>query len=244
MRHDHRPFWLKQLHRTLEARYVQWRLAAAFDELGPHPQVMQPWTVRVSGERIRAGRSLHIISGRDRPVGLTTWTIEREGERRGGAIELGDYVLLCPGSRIDSGQTITVGDNCMLAAGAYLTDADWHGLYDRTEVIGKSAPVVLEDNVWIGDGATVCKGVRIGRNSIVGAGAVVTRDVPDNVVVAGNPATVVKELDPTQTNRRRSDLLADNDALVRWTEDVERLQLAGNSTLGWLRTLMRPRRGD
>ena len=61
---------------------------------------------------------------------------------------------------------------------------------------GGSAPIVLERGAWIGDSAIVCKGVRIGENSIVGAGAVVTKDVPPNVIVAGNPARVVKKLDP------------------------------------------------
>jgi acetyltransferase-like isoleucine patch superfamily enzyme len=55
---------------------------------------------------------------------------------------------------------------------------------------------VLERGAWIGDSAIVCKGVRVGENSIVGAGAVVTKDVPPNVIVAGNPARVVKKLDP------------------------------------------------
>ncbi len=55
---------------------------------------------------------------------------------------------------------------------------------------------MLERGAWIGDSAIVCKGVRVGENSIVGAGAVVTKNVPPNTVVAGNPARVVKKLDP------------------------------------------------
>lgn len=244
MRHDHRPYWLKQLHRALERGYTRWRVAPAFDRFGDDAQVMKPWHVRVNGQHISVGRAPHIIAASDRPVSLTTWTLERDGNAVGGRIEIGDYVLLCPGVRIDSGEHIRIGSNCMFAAGAYITDADWHGLYDRTEVIGKSASVELADNVWIGDGATVCKGVRIGENSIVGAGAVVTKDVPANTVVAGNPATVVKALDPDEPRRLRSDLLADHAALVQWTADVERLQLSGNSLVRWLRTLARPRRSD
>jgi acetyltransferase-like isoleucine patch superfamily enzyme len=56
--------------------------------------------------------------------------------------------------------------------------------------------VILERGVWIGDSAIVCKGVRIGENSVVGAGSVVRKDVPPNVVVIGNPAEIVKHLDP------------------------------------------------
>jgi len=56
-------------------------------------------------------------------------------------------------------------------------------------------PIVIEDNVWLGGGAIVLPGVRIGRNAVVGAGAVVTRDVAANTVVAGNPARVIREIE-------------------------------------------------
>ena len=64
----------------------------------------------------------------------------------------------------------------MIAHGAYISDADWHGIYDRAEPVGKTKPIKFEDNVWIGDSAIICKGVTIGKNSIIGAGAVVTKD--------------------------------------------------------------------
>jgi len=56
-------------------------------------------------------------------------------------------------------------------------------------------PIVIEDNVWIGGGAILLPGVRIGRNAVVGAGAVVSRSVPANTVVAGNPASVIREIE-------------------------------------------------
>lgn len=68
----------------------------------------------------------------------------------------------------------------------FIGDKDW------TTV--KSAPIVIEDDVWIGMNAIVLKGVTIGRGAIVGAGSVVTKDVPAWTVVAGNPAVVVKQL--------------------------------------------------
>ncbi|CAN0598050.1 unnamed protein product, partial [Laminaria digitata] len=157
--------------------------------------MMQPWHIRINGRSISLGKSVHVIAGSDRPVSLTTWALEGAAGERQGQINIGDYVLICPGVRIDSGSSVTIADNCMLAASVYITDADWHGLYDRTEVIGASEAVVLDDNVWVGDGATICKGVHIGQNAIIGAGAIVTRDVPANTVVAGNPASEVKQLD-------------------------------------------------
>ncbi len=58
-----------------------------------------------------------------------------------------------------------------------------------------SAPITIEDGCWICSGAIICGGVTIGKNSIVAAGAVVTRDMPSNVIIAGVPARVIREID-------------------------------------------------
>ena len=111
-----------------------------------------------------------------------------------GQIEIGDNVLICPGTRIDSASKVLIKNNCMLAAGTYLTDADWHDIYDRTKPIGTTKPITLEENVWIGDSSIVCKGVTIGKNSVVGAGSVVATDIPSGVIAVGNPAAPIKKL--------------------------------------------------
>ena len=129
--------------------------------MGRDPMILKPWNMKISGSHIRAGDYLHIICDPDRRVAFSTWHFDNYQ----GRITLGDNVLVCPGCRFDSASEISVGDNCMFAAGAYITDADWHGIYDRTQVVGQTRPVILEENVWIGDGATVCKGVTIGENS-------------------------------------------------------------------------------
>ena len=69
------------------------------------------------------------------------------------------------------------------------------GVADLIESGEVTKPVVIEDNVWIGGGAVVLPNVTIGRNAVVGAGAVVTRDVPANTIVVGNPAKVTREID-------------------------------------------------
>lgn len=132
----------------------------------------------------------------------------------------------------------------MLAAGTYVTDADWHDLYDRTLPVGATATVTLEDNVWIGDGATVCKGVTIGCNSIVGAGSVVAGDIPCNVIAAGNPAKALKPLDPNRPLKTRATLFADPAALAREVDNIDRYVLHNNTLFGWLKTLLFPRAGD
>jgi len=228
------------MHRALERWYVDHFIRPQLEALGDHPKVMKPWNLKVHGTAIRMGRCVHVITAPDRKVRLTTWT--HDGGT--GAIEIGDYCLICPGVRMDSASRICIGANTMIAAGVYLTDADWHDIYDRTQIIGRHGDIVLEDNVWVGDGAIVCKGVRIGANSIIGAGSVVTRDIPANVIAAGNPAAVVKALDPQLPLRRRASLLADPDKLDAQMDQVDRYLLGENTWLGWLRSLIRPRAED
>jgi len=240
MRSDLRPYPAKRLHRLLERAYVNHFVAPQLDALGPHFQIMKPWNLGVHGACIRIGRSVHIITAPDRRVTLTTWQFESDQ----GHISIGDYCLLCPGVRLDSACKIEIGHNCMLAASAYITDADWHDIYDRSRPIGNRAPVTLGDNVWIGDSVIVCKGVTIGENSVIGAGAVVAGDIPANVIAAGNPARVIRELDQTTKLKRREDLLKDGAALDRRIDDLDRYLLRSNSWSGWFRSLLWPRRGD
>jgi acetyltransferase-like isoleucine patch superfamily enzyme len=93
---------------------------------------------------------------------------------------------------------ITIGNDCILGS-TLLVDTDFHSIRrDRAtnpDAPVASAPTIVEDNVWLAGQTVVLKGVRIGRNSVVGFRAVVTRDVPPDVVVAGNPAKVVRHLD-------------------------------------------------
>ena len=64
----------------------------------------------------------------------------------------------------------------------------------RRERWETAAPITIGDNVWFGGGVIVCPGVTVGRNSVIGSGSVVTRDVPDHVIAVGNPCRVLREL--------------------------------------------------
>jgi len=130
----------------------------------------------------------------------------------------------------------------MFATHSYVTDADWHDLYDRTAAPGNTAEVVLGDNVWVGDSAIICKGVRIGENTIVGAGAVVASDLPPNSVAAGNPARVIRQLDPERMLITRESLFNRDVSYDQWIESFERWVLAPNTLRGWLRSVLAPTR--
>lgn len=239
MHKDHRPYFVKKGYLRLQHFYTRRFLQPQLDRLGQDHVIVKPWHVEVFGGPVRIGRCAFIIAASDGKVRLAVWP-SKPGK---GSIRIGDYGLICPGVRISSGNRIDIGDNCMLAHGVYITDADWHGIYDRID-FGNSAPVCIEDNVWIGDGAIISKGVTIGANSVIGAGSVVVHDVPANAVAAGNPARVVRRLDPDRKFTTRAHWYADPQRLYRQFDHLDRRMLAGNTLLGWLRYLLFPTRGD
>ncbi|MGC8832834.1 MAG: acyltransferase [Armatimonadota bacterium] len=102
---------------------------------------------------------------------------------------------------ISVASSVAIGNHCLIADRVMISDNDGHPLDPAARRMGLPvpdedvAPVVLEDDVWVGSRAVILKGVRIGTGAVVGAGAVVTRDVPPFVVVAGNPARVIKQLE-------------------------------------------------
>jgi acetyltransferase-like isoleucine patch superfamily enzyme len=201
---------------------------------------MKPWQVEIFGGPVSLGDHSTVIATPDRKVRLTVWS-DLEG---GGKIEIGRYALICPGVRISAATEISVGDSSMLAQGVFVTDSDWHGVYDRSLAIGNTVPVHIGNNVWIGDSAIICKGVRIGENSIIGAGAVVVRDIPANSVAAGNPAEVLKYLDPERPVKTRAEWLANPRELAAQFDVIDRHLMGENTWMGWMRSLIAPRRGD
>ena len=235
IRKDNRPYWLKKYTTKLNNLYVYHFLKPQFKYLGKGGAYFKPRYIKVFGYGVSIGDYPTIIGASDANVQLTAWSI---GKHKG-KIDIGKYVLITPGVRIMAAENIKIGDACMIAHGAYISDADWHGIYDRAEPVGKTKPVIFKDNVWIGDSAIICKGVTIGNNSIIGAGSVVTKDVPDNVIYAGNPAKLVKKLDKDKFNTRR-EFFSDPQKLALDFDNLDRYTLSKNSLLGWLKSLIFP----
>lgn len=91
--------------------------------------------------------------------------------------------------------TITIGDDCQIGPNVQLlTPIHPTDPGPRREGLERAEPITIGDNVWLGGGVTVLPGVSIGDNSVIGASAVVTKDIPANVVAVGNPARVIREL--------------------------------------------------
>ena len=233
---DKRPYYVKQAWYRIMAFYVRRYLKPQLASLGPHPYIVKPWHIELFGGPISIGSHVTLLGCRDKRTRLTVWSEDKDID----GISIGNHVLLSPGVRVSASNSISIADSCMLASHAYVTDSDWHGIYDRSLPPTEKSFVRLEENVWIGDSAIVCKGVTIGKNSIVGAGAVVTSDIPANVVAAGNPARVVKELDPAHPMITRKDRYSDTQKMTRVLEASERAFLAGNTLWGWIRDMVFP----
>jgi|SRR5690625_3364466 len=147
-------------------------------------------------------------------------TTSRQGDLRRKMLEqwlggIGEGSEIRPPFYVDFGSRITIGAGCFLNFNVVALDVAPITLGDgvligpnvqlltpthpldpqrRREGWEGGEPITIEDNVWLGGGAIICPGVTIGENSIIGAGAVVTKDIPANVVAVGNPARVVKQL--------------------------------------------------
>lgn len=96
------------------------------------------------------------------------------------------------GTVIGAFDNITLGNNVRCGANTLITDSDWHLDDPRS---GEPKSITIEDNVWLGEGVKVLKGVTIGENTVIGAGSVVTKNIPANVIAAGNPCRIIKSID-------------------------------------------------
>lgn len=95
------------------------------------------------------------------------------------------------GTVIASAISIKLGNNIKCGANTLITDSDWHSDDYRS---GLDKEIIIEDNVWLGYGVKILKGVHIGKNSMIGAGSIVTHNIPANVIAAGNPCKVIRNL--------------------------------------------------
>lgn len=108
-------------------------------------------------------------------------------------ITIGKNVFFNTGCSFQDRGGVSIGNGSMLGMNVTIATLN-HGLSSETRNTTYPSPVIIGENVWIGSNATILPGVTIGNNSVVAAGAVVTKDVPENVVVAGVPAKVLKEI--------------------------------------------------
>lgn len=149
------------------------------------PLILGYGTINVGDEVTIGGNSTFVVSykARENPT-----------------ISIGNKVYLGYETFLSCAESITIGNNVRIAEGCRIFDNNNHpidpGARTANAPIGDQdiAPVILEDETWIGSHSTILKGVTIGRGSVVATGSVVSKSVPPLTVVAGNPAKIVKEI--------------------------------------------------
>ena len=197
----------KMLRVARVPQVIEWALARNAHERGLR-------MVTATGPDVRFGASSRVLNAGDPSrieVGARTLV---DGELLvhdyGGRIIIGESAYIGMGSRVWSGDKVQIGNHVFVAHNVTITDTNSHQTdaeeraahYQRTVVEGrpfekgtiKTAPVVIGDHAWINFNVAILKGVTVGEGAIIGAGSVVTKDVPPYVLCAGNPAHVIRSL--------------------------------------------------
>jgi maltose O-acetyltransferase len=153
--------------------------------------VTAPLSVRLRGRakiagsgKVELGEGVS-LNGTIVPIELITYA--------SGSIEIGKHTFINYGSSIAARTSVKIGAHCLLGHYTFVMDNDQHDIVRHWE-LPQSDPVVIEDHVWIGSKALILPGVRIGSRAVIGAGSVVTRNIPPRSVAAGNPARVLRHL--------------------------------------------------
>ncbi|WP_295794828.1 acyltransferase [Mucilaginibacter sp.] len=163
-------------------------------EIGPAFYLQYPVTLK-GGKYITIGNN---FSTRAR-LRIEAWD-EYQGDKYQPKIKIGDNVNINFDCHIGAINYIEIGDNVLIGSKVLITDHS-HGEVSANNLLTAASqrplfskgPVIIEKNVWIGEGAAILAGVRVGENSIIGANAVVTSDVPNNCVIGGIPARILKQ---------------------------------------------------
>lgn len=185
---------IKRFFSMIKTKYVLWENGVTYKH---YRIVGSPYIDTSEGGRISFGDNLGMNNGMmANQIGFNTPCVFRA---EGGSIFIGDNVGLSQTTLIAKGADITIGDNVKLGGGVKIYTTDFHCLdymkrrdfkIDMCE--RECAPVSIGDDCFIGAGVFILKGVTIGARSVIGAGSVVTKDIPTDVIAAGNPCRVIK----------------------------------------------------
>jgi carbonic anhydrase/acetyltransferase-like protein (isoleucine patch superfamily) len=174
------PFIIAQLCSRLHI----FRLSVAYPTLNFGPGV---FLAHNSGVLVTDGGSISLGAG-------ASLEPHARVEAKGGRIDIGDGGFIGQGSIIVACENISIGPNALI--GEYVTIRDQDHEFESGKPTAESglrtSPIYIGENVWVGAKATITRGVSIGDNAVVGANAVVTRSVPENAVVGGVPAKILR----------------------------------------------------
>ena len=184
------PITLRKILKVLKSP----RLAAALinAQLNLRGKARLPLSVRLNGRiRLRGDGDVEFGQG----VTLTGDIVPIEFvSYKDARISIGDHTFINYGSSISAYKQVKIGRHCLLGHHTLIVDRNEHGVEQR-ELAPPPAQVVVDDHVWIGSRVTILPGVFVGHHAVIGAGSVVTRDIPANCLAVGNPARVVRQWD-------------------------------------------------
>jgi acetyltransferase-like isoleucine patch superfamily enzyme len=158
------------------------------------------------GERLQMEKLPYITGAGRIVVGSDVWLSGKSTIGFGNRVydtpefSIGDHSFVGHNCSFLIAESVTIGKHCLLAGGVRVSDFDGHPAdaeaRRRNDPMPADSiqPIVIGDDAWIGAGAYILKGVRIGERAIIGAGSVVTADVPADAVAAGNPARIIRQL--------------------------------------------------
>ena len=192
--------WMQGVHLLFWRTLVPWRLkgkgvtchSSARFYGSPIVSLAVRSTIRIGARSTLISDSRYTALGVNHSVVLRTLSA-------GANIEIGDDTGISGGS-ICASKEIKIGAQCLIGANVMICDTDFHSLnpagrrYPENELALSALPVIIEDNVFIGTNSMILKGVTIGANSVIGAGSVVTKNVPRDSVFGGNPAKGIGQI--------------------------------------------------
>lgn len=173
-------------------RIVKFRWLSNCSKVSGTPKVFQPLLLKGKG---------HIIFGKEVQMGVVASPgyysnyIYMDARFENSTIVFGDRVAVNNNFSVVAFSTVTISDDVLIGVNCSIIDSDAHGLDpEKRNIYPEGRPVFIGPNVFLGNNVTVLKGVNIGCNSVIGNGSVVTGDIPENVIAAGNPAIVIRNL--------------------------------------------------
>jgi acetyltransferase-like isoleucine patch superfamily enzyme len=184
---------LAKARQALWARLRLWRCT----EVGALTRLNGGVIVRNEGT-LRLGRKVKLHG---KPVAIELVALP------GAELTIGDGTSINRGASICAQSSVRIGRNCGIGNDCLIFDTDFHEVDDRTRV-PDAAPVTIGDDVWLAARCIVLKGVTIGDGAVVCAGSVVATNVPARALVGGNPARLIRRLDPVEPAPRPAEALA------------------------------------
>jgi acetyltransferase-like isoleucine patch superfamily enzyme len=191
---------LKNLQDTNFSRFlILWLEGLDVEIDKPSLIVGLPSINKCDGSSIKIGKNCTLRSkSRNNAIGINHRIILRT-QKAGALISIGDNTGISGGA-ICAKDKVSIGSNCLIGSNVVIADNDFHAIKPENRVKNRkdedipARPVLIEDNVWIGADSYILKGTRIGENSVIGAGSIVSGTVPANEVWAGNPAQFIKKI--------------------------------------------------